>query len=89
MLLTEKPSMLGIGAFNHGFRTPSSLFYINSLFYLPYIKFYSFHMAAILFMGFANLILLQKLINFIKPNNHAITRKISRDFCNARSIREI
>lgn len=68
MLLTEKPSMLGIGAFNHGFRTPSSLFYINSLFYLPYIKFYSFHMAAILFMGFANLILLQKLINFIKQN---------------------
>ena len=68
MLLTEKPSMLGIGAFNHGFRTPSSLFYINSLFYLPYIKFYSFHMAAILFMGFANLILLQKLINFIKKN---------------------
>ena len=68
MLLTEKPSMLGVGAFNHGFRTPSSLFYINSLFFLPYIKFYSFHMAAILFMGFANLILLQKLINFIKQN---------------------
>jgi hypothetical protein len=68
MLLTEKPSMLGVGAFNHGFRTPSSLFYINSLFFLPLIKFYSFHMAAILFMGFANLILLQKLINFIKQN---------------------
>jgi hypothetical protein len=68
MLLTEKPSMLGIGSFNHGFRTPSSLFYINSLFFLPYIKFYSFHMAAILFMGFANLILIQKLINFIKKN---------------------
>ena len=68
MLLTEKPSMLGIGAFNHGFRTPSSLFYINSLFFLPFIKFYSFHMAAILFMGFANLILIQKLINFIKQN---------------------
>ena len=68
MLLTEKPSMLGIGAFNHGFRTPSSLFYINSIFFLPFIKFYSFHMAAILFMGFANLILIQKLINFIKKN---------------------
>ena len=68
MLLTEKPSMLGIGAFNHGFRTPSSLFYINSIFFLPLIKFYSFHIAAILFMGFANLILIQKLINFIKKN---------------------
>jgi hypothetical protein len=30
MLLVEKPSMLGVGLFNHGFRTPSSLFYINS-----------------------------------------------------------
>jgi hypothetical protein len=60
--------MLGVGLFNHGFRTPSSLFYINSLFFLPFIKFYSFHMAAVLFMGFANLILLQKLINFIKKN---------------------
>jgi hypothetical protein len=68
MLLTEKSSMLGIGAFNHGFRTPSSLFYINSIFFLPFIKFYSFHMAAILFIGFANLILIQKLINFIKKN---------------------
>ena len=68
MLLVEKPSMLGVGLFNHGFRTPSSLFYINSLFFLPFIKFYSFHMAAVLFMGFANLILLQKLINFIKKN---------------------
>jgi hypothetical protein len=68
MLLVEKPSMLGVGAFNHGFRTPSSLFYVNSLFFLPFIKFYSFHMAAILFIGFANLILLQKLVNYIKKN---------------------
>ena len=66
MLLTERASPLGIGAFNHGFRTPSSIFYINSLFYLPYIKFYSFHMAAILIMGFGNFILLQKIIDFTK-----------------------
>jgi len=70
LLLTERPSMFGIGAFNHGFRTPSSLFYINSLFFLPYIKFYSFHMAAVLFMGFSNFILLRKLINFIKKNQY-------------------
>ena len=68
MLLTERPSLLGIGAFNHGFRTPSSLFYVNSLFYLPYVKFFSFHMAAILIMGFANFILLQKIKDFIKNN---------------------
>lgn len=68
MLLTERSSLIGIGSFNHGFRTPSSLFYINSLFYLPFIKFYSFHMAAILIMGFSNYILLQKIQSAIKKN---------------------
>jgi hypothetical protein len=68
MLLTERSSLIGIGSFNHGFRTPSSIFYINSLFYLPFIKFYSFHMAAILIMGFSNYILLQKLQSAIKKN---------------------
>jgi hypothetical protein len=66
MLLVENSSVLGIGILNHGFRTPSSLFYINSLFYLPFIKFYSFHMAALLIMGFGNYILLKKIKDFTK-----------------------
>ena len=32
--------ILGLGLLNHGFRTPSSIFYFNSLFYLPHIKYF-------------------------------------------------
>ena len=41
--LTQNNLLVGIGNFNHGFRTPSSIFYLNSLFYLPIIKYYLFH----------------------------------------------
>ena len=64
--------LIGIGQFNHGFRTPSSLFYINSLFYLPIIKYYTFYIPTLLIMGFANLILLKKIIRF--------NEKIEKDF---------
>ena len=33
-------TLADIGRFNHGFRTPSSIFYINSLFYLPFAEYY-------------------------------------------------
>ncbi len=62
--LTQTNLMFGIGNFNHGFRTPSSIFYLNSLFYLPYLNFFFFHMGAILIMGFVNIILLQNLYYF-------------------------
>ena len=62
--LTQDKLMFGIGNFNHGFRTPSSIFYLNSLYYLPYINFFFFHMGSILIMGFVNIILLKKLYNF-------------------------
>ena len=51
--LTQTEIVLGIGNFNHGFRTPSSIFYLNSLFYLPIIKYYFFQIGAILIMGFS------------------------------------
>ena len=70
--LTQSPMLIGIGQFNHGFRTPSSLFYINSLFYLPIIKYYSFYIPTLLIMGFANLILLKKILRF--------NEKILKDF---------
>ena len=54
--------MFGIGNFNHGFRTPSSIFYLNSLYYLPYINFFFFHMGSILIMGFVNIILLKNFM---------------------------
>ena len=61
--LTQSDSMIGIGQFNHGFRTHSSIFYISSLFYLPKIDLYLFHLTPIMVMGFANIILLKKIVN--------------------------
>ena len=39
-LLTEYSVLIGIGNFNHGFRTHSSIFYLSSLFYLPFVKYF-------------------------------------------------
>ena len=38
--LVESNVVIGLGNFNSGYRTPSSLFYFHSLLYLPYIKYY-------------------------------------------------
>ena len=64
--LTQFSSLLGIGHFNHGFNTPSSIFYLNSLFYLPVIKYHLFHIPVVLIFGFSNLILITKILNFIR-----------------------
>jgi hypothetical protein len=60
--LTQNNLFVGIGNFNHGFRTPSSIFYLNSLFYLPIIKYYFFHLGAVMIMGFSSLILLEYIL---------------------------
>ncbi len=67
--LTQSSSYVGIGQFNHGFKTPSSIFYLNSLFYLPTVKYYMFHMPAVLVMGFANIIFIKKIIKNIKNSS--------------------
>ena len=64
--LNEFSQIIGIGNFNHGFRTPSSIFYLNSLFYLPGIKYYLFHMGAFLIMVFANTHLVLNIIKKLK-----------------------
>jgi len=64
--LTQQSLHIGIGQFNHGFRTPSSIFYINSLFYLPYAKFYLFNFTSLFILGFTNIILLKKIHNYFK-----------------------
>ena len=64
--LTQNNIFVGVGSFNHGFRTPSSIFYLNSLFYLPLIKYYSFQMGAIMIMGFTNFIFLDSIYKSIK-----------------------
>ena len=62
--LTQQSFYVGVGQFNHGFRTPSSIFYLNSLFYLPHAKFYLFHYGSIYILGFANIILLKNIDNY-------------------------
>ena len=64
--LTQQSLYIGVGQFNHGFRTPSSIFYINSLFHLPYAKFYLLNFFSIFILGFANIILLKKIHNYFK-----------------------
>lgn len=67
--LTQSSLTIGIGMFNHGFRTPSAIFYLNSLFYLPLIKYYFFHLPAILILGYANIVFICNLKKNFKKNN--------------------
>ncbi len=62
--LTQYSLNIGMGIFGHGFRTPSSIFYLNSLFYLPVIKYYSFNFGQIFILLFANLILLGNIFDY-------------------------
>ena len=64
--ITQEPMLVGIGQFNHGFRTPSSIFYLNSMFYLPFIKYFSFYIPSLIIMGFANQIFLSNIFHHIK-----------------------
>ena len=64
--LTQQSLYIGVGQFNHGFRTPSSIFYINSLFYLPLAKFYLLNFSSVLILGFANIVLLKKIHSYFK-----------------------
>jgi hypothetical protein len=66
--LTQNNTLIGIGIFNHGFRTPSSLFYLSSIFYLPFIKYNLFLIPALLILGFVNLILLSKIAKNFNSN---------------------
>ena len=61
--LSQNKFQYGLGHFNHGFRTPSSLFYLNSLFYLPGIKFYSFNFAQLYIFLFSLIYFYKKIFN--------------------------
>ena len=69
--LNKFSMIVGTGPLNHGFRTPSSIFYLNSLFYLPYLDYYLYHMGAILILGFSNIILISNIKKYLdkKDNN--------------------
>ena len=52
--LTEHKVIFGMGNLLHGYKLLSSLFFLNSTFYLPYIKYFSFHFSALYFLIFFN-----------------------------------
>jgi len=56
--LTENKIQLGLGNIGHGPRHHSSVFYLNSLIFLPYIKFYLFHSIGLITLTFVNFICL-------------------------------
>ena len=43
----------GLGNLNHGFKHHSSIFYLYSIFYLPYVKFYLFNVINFFFLLFS------------------------------------
>ena len=69
-LLTNSNLSIGLGNFNHGFRTPSSIFYLASFLYLPKVNYQLIHLAPIFFVGFANYIFLKNIIEFLKEKKN-------------------
>jgi len=59
--LTEHHVIFGMGHLNLGYNFLSSLFFLNSTFYLPLIGFYSFHFSIIFFLIFFNYFLLKNI----------------------------
>jgi hypothetical protein len=66
--LIEHKLQFGIGNLNIAFRTPSSLFYLQSLFYLPYVKYYLVHSIGLIVLIFINSILIDYI--FYKKNDY-------------------
>ncbi len=67
--LAQNKFQFGLGSFNLGFRTPSSLFYLNSLFYLPGIKYYSFNFAQLYIFLFGLIFFYTKIFNENNKNS--------------------
>ena len=62
-LLNDYPHPFGLGQLNNGFRSPSSVFFISSIFFLPKIGIYLFHILPALILGFANIFLIKNIFD--------------------------
>lgn len=69
-LLTTSDLSIGLGHFNHGFRTPSSIFYFASFLYLPKINYQLIHLAPIFFVGFVNYIFLKEILKNLQEKKN-------------------
>tara|TARA_B100001057_G_scaffold498802_1_gene607152 strand:- start:5179 stop:6807 length:1629 start_codon:yes stop_codon:yes gene_type:complete len=58
-LLTEYSHPIGIGVLNNGFRSPSSIFFISSMFYLPKSGIFLFHLTPAFILIFSNIVFLK------------------------------
>ena len=65
--LTENKIIFGMGHLNHGYNLLSSLFFLNSTFYLPFVDLYSFHFSLLFFLIFFNFFLIYEI--FSSKNN--------------------
>jgi hypothetical protein len=72
--LTENKLQFGLGNLDHGYKHHSSIFFLNSLFFLPIIKHYLFHLSGLLILIFFNLVCLH---NIFKKINSKIINPIS------------
>ncbi len=66
--LSENQFIIGTGIFSHGFRTFSSLFYYHSVLYMPFIKFYLFHIGPLFIIIFFNYIVISEIFEKYKNN---------------------
>jgi hypothetical protein len=62
--ITNYKIQFGLPWFHSGFNHHSSLFYLHSLFYLPIIEKNLFNFGPMYILGFANLIFLNKILNY-------------------------
>ena len=62
-LLTQMEHPIGLGHVNPGFRNASSLFFLNSIFYLPGSGIYLMSIYSVFFLGFANQIFINLIID--------------------------
>ena len=69
--LTEQKVIFGMGNLGHGYKLLSSLFFLNSTFYLPYIEYFSFHFSLIFFLIFFNFFLLKEIFS---KNTHEVIK---------------
>ena len=68
--LTEHKVIFGTGNLTHGYKLLSSLFFLNSIFYLPKIEYYSFHFSLLYFLIFFNFFLIHEILT--KKNEKVI-----------------
>ena len=61
--LAEYSHPIGLGLLNNGFRSPSSIFFISSMFYLPKSEIFLFHLTPAFILIFSNIIFLKMIFN--------------------------